>query len=280
MRRLSASVRFNRVLPACGVAMGLCVLAGPAASLTVETAAIEGGALMVEGRTTKKNKTVTLDGDFTTRSGGDKRFAFSILYHPGDCIVRLRQGAKRADALVANCGLEGPKGKKGARGNTGPQGVQGDRGLKGNTGDTGAKGDQGEPGPQGSQGVKGEKGDKGDQGEQGEAGIGAGHFWMQYGDIPAGGSVALVDGDGQPISRYRGIISCIATGTTQSTNRQLSSWFVGRASASVGHIDELSPASPPDEYYPIVFNDAGVLSVKLNVDSGNAESFRCRMDAM
>lgn len=88
-----------------------------AADVTVTDAKISGGKLVVTGSTATPSTWVRLDGqvdsDFNQKSGADSSFAFSIVYHPGDCVVDLQKlvspttlGAS-TQALVADCGPAG-----------------------------------------------------------------------------------------------------------------------------------------------------------------------------
>jgi hypothetical protein len=79
-----------------------------AGALTITDAKIEGGKLVVLGRTNSANQQVTLDGEFTARSNGQKRFDFRLgNYHPADCVVRVTAGAANDSGVVANCGQRG-----------------------------------------------------------------------------------------------------------------------------------------------------------------------------
>jgi hypothetical protein len=85
--------------------------------VTVTDAKIEGGKLVITGTTAAPNTWVRLDGQisstFNVKSGADGAFGFSLVYHPGDCVVGLQKlisptslGAATS-ALVANCGPAG-----------------------------------------------------------------------------------------------------------------------------------------------------------------------------
>ena len=105
-------------------AAGTLVLAALAASsslaqaaVSVTDARIEGGKLVVSG-TAASGATLRLDGQegaaFNARTGADGSFSFSLVYHPGDCVVTLQSlvppyltAGESADALVANCGPAG-----------------------------------------------------------------------------------------------------------------------------------------------------------------------------
>lgn len=102
--------------PVCAVlgsasVLALCV-ATPAlaADITVNEAAIAAGRLVVAGTTTP-NSRVRLDGRaepaFNMLAGANGRFRFSLVYHPGDCVVTLQTAGAATEALVADCGRDG-----------------------------------------------------------------------------------------------------------------------------------------------------------------------------
>lgn len=98
--------------------LGLAVGAGAAQAQDIATAnpRIQNGRLVITGTTSSGNMVLRLDGKvaagFQVRSNNVTRaFAFSVLYHPGDCIVTLQKvnpnnalGAA-ANFVVGNCGL-------------------------------------------------------------------------------------------------------------------------------------------------------------------------------
>jgi hypothetical protein len=136
----------------------------PSKSFAVRKAAIENGALIIAGTTTKPRKIVRLDGKYTTRSNRHGSFQFKKRYLPDDCIVHVKSGRKSVTALVQNCG---PQGKPGQDGKRGPKGETGPLGATGPQGSTGPQGPQGNPGPQGPQGIQGDTGAPGTAGQSG-----------------------------------------------------------------------------------------------------------------
>ena len=90
---LSYSVRRR---PAAGMLV-LAVFAASSslaqAAVSVTDARIEGGKLVVSG-TAGSGATIRLDGQekaaFNARSAADGSFSFSLVYHPGDCVVTLQ----------------------------------------------------------------------------------------------------------------------------------------------------------------------------------------------
>ena len=103
---------------AAGFALAsLVASAANAADVSVTDAKIEGGKLVITGTTAAPNTWVRLDGQtistFNVKSGADGAFGFSLVYHPGDCVVGVQKlisptslGAATS-ALVANCGRDG-----------------------------------------------------------------------------------------------------------------------------------------------------------------------------
>ncbi len=168
--------------------IALAATTATAADITVKSAKIAAGKLVITGTTTTPNTRVRLDGqssaDFNVRSNGDRTFRFSLAYHPGDCIVTLEKmtasGAPGAseDLVVADCGPSGisPRGAWSAaapygandlvthqgsswlakRRNVNRQPAEGsDWELFAAKGETGPEGPAGEAGPTGPAGVNG-----------------------------------------------------------------------------------------------------------------------------
>ena len=211
---LSAQLTRNcwRVLFIIAVGVGfVSTLHRPASALTVDTAKIKGGVLIVSGTTKRSGQLVKLDRKFEVTSAGNKTYRFEVLHTPFDCIVRVKRGKKIVDAVVGNCGVRGPKGPKGAKGdkgNTGaqgPQGPQGAQGVKGDTGNTGAQGPQGQQGPQGP------KGDPGDDAPN------AAKFWYKEFVLPLNTPVTLTTIGGANLSTTKpyvlGIVCWEKSGT-------------------------------------------------------------------
>jgi hypothetical protein len=80
------------------------------AGVTITKAEIAAGQLVVEG-TSSSGSAITLDGDFTAAiNASTRKFAFSEVYLPKSCIVKLTLGSSTdtaARAVVANCGPRG-----------------------------------------------------------------------------------------------------------------------------------------------------------------------------
>ncbi len=78
------------------------------AAITITEAKISAGLLTVTGVSTTNNA-VTLDGQFQTTLGPGGTFTINALYHPEDCIVRIRAvgGVSVKDTLVSDCGPRG-----------------------------------------------------------------------------------------------------------------------------------------------------------------------------
>jgi hypothetical protein len=132
-----------------------------AAGITLDTAEVIEGRLVVEGMTDAPNTGVTLDGRYNTSSGSNRRFRAALLYLPDDCIVELKTQKGKVRVVVGKCAPQGERGPKGERGERGPKGDKGDKGDKGERGAKGDAGDRGATGPQGPQGVQGAQGPAG-----------------------------------------------------------------------------------------------------------------------
>jgi hypothetical protein len=127
----------------------------PNTGITLSEVTIESGRLHISGRTSAPRETITVDGQFTVASDGDREFRFSLVYLPPTCVVRLGIGSATDQAIVANCGLQGAQGPVGPQGPAGATGPQGPAGLVGAVGPAGSQGPQGLPGPQGPAGAAG-----------------------------------------------------------------------------------------------------------------------------
>ncbi len=90
--------------------LGLLASAGLAsAAITVTTAEISAGKLVVQGTRTGTAPTIILDGSFSTGVVGGA-FSYSLTYIPADCIVDLKADGGTggvASAVIANCGPKG-----------------------------------------------------------------------------------------------------------------------------------------------------------------------------
>ncbi|WP_237154890.1 hypothetical protein [Oryzibacter oryziterrae] len=179
------------------------------AGVTVTKSEIAAGKLVVEG-TASSGSSIKLDGQFTaTVDPASRKFAFSVLYLPKDCMVDLTVGTSAtiaAQAIVADCGPQGLnamgawsstatyeendvvsykgsawRAKATGSANTGKDPTtqtaywdqlvsKGSTGAKGATGDTGPQGPKGDTGDTGPQGETGAQGPKGDTGDIGPMG--------------------------------------------------------------------------------------------------------------
>jgi len=81
-----------------------------AAGLVVTDAQIAGGKLTVTGTSPLANQSIELDGRFTTMSDAQRKFAFSVVYVPADCIVQVAAGSATRNAAVARCAVGQPRG--------------------------------------------------------------------------------------------------------------------------------------------------------------------------
>src|SRR3954451_14563174 len=79
----------------------------PATGISLTKVAIEGGRLVVEGKTLLPGMPVTVDRLFNKVSTATKTFAFSQVYLPTDCVIELKVGLKTDLAVVSSCGPKG-----------------------------------------------------------------------------------------------------------------------------------------------------------------------------
>jgi hypothetical protein len=73
------------------------------AAISVERADYKAGVLVVRGKTTEANETVTLDGKYRAYSNRSRKFQFRIGYRPRKCTVRLTAGSDIFHATVTHC---------------------------------------------------------------------------------------------------------------------------------------------------------------------------------
>jgi hypothetical protein len=100
------------------------------AGISLSTAAIQAGELVITGYAPSGRATVSADDRFTTISDQTGRFAFHLAYYPTNCTVTLKSSNFERKAIVENCaasGAQGELGPTGARGELGPPGPQGRR---------------------------------------------------------------------------------------------------------------------------------------------------------
>ena len=136
--------------------------AAGAAGLTIETAEISGGRLLIVGLAAKAGQVVTLDdvGNVST-ADANGRFRFAPVWRPADCVATLVAGGRKQKVPIDHCAAVGETGKTGAAGATGLTGPQGATGATGGTGPqgatgaTGPRGAAGAAGPAGSAGING-----------------------------------------------------------------------------------------------------------------------------
>jgi hypothetical protein len=100
------------------------------AGISLRTAAIQAGELVITGYAPSGRATVSADDRFTTISDQTGRFAFHLAYYPTNCTVTLKSSNVERKAIVENCAAssaQGELGPTGARGELGPPGPQGRR---------------------------------------------------------------------------------------------------------------------------------------------------------
>jgi hypothetical protein len=134
------------------------ILAGNAYAITIRTAEIDKGKVVIIGRNAARDADIVWDGNLVTKADAFGKFEFTLDYLPDDCSGVLSDGKEKQTVVIKFCGAKGDTGDKG------------DRGAKGDKGDRGPKGDKGARGAKGDRGVKGDSGPKGDRGPMGESG--------------------------------------------------------------------------------------------------------------
>ena len=86
----------------------ICQAAQATSDITI--AAIAAGRLYVVGTTERPHTSVSLDSRFTTVSDDGGKFQYELVYHPARCIVAAEIEGKTYEAVVSNCGQQGPAG--------------------------------------------------------------------------------------------------------------------------------------------------------------------------
>ena len=136
--------------------LGLCQTSLAASDITI--AAIATGRLYVVGTTERPHQPVVLDGQFQTESDEAGKFQYALIYHPARCIVSATIADKAYEAVVGNCGQQGPPGSvnssspmngatRAGLATQGPPGPPGPPGPQGPAGPAGPPGPAGTPGP-------------------------------------------------------------------------------------------------------------------------------------
>lgn len=272
------------------------------ARIAVTKASIEAGRLVIEGTTPQARQRVTLDGRHTATSNANRRFGFSLAYHPASCVVDLTAGAATARAVVADCGPRGvtPRGawKKGEaysaddlvtlqgstwrarRASKGKRpdrsapdwerfAAKGDAGQRGLTGPQGPQGNAGPRGPQGATGPQGPQGPQGPKGEKGDPGITAmltavvaGNGTLVRG---VGATGALRRRTGQyEVSFDRSIVGCTYSATVGFTDLHLGYNFLDAASAMRAYYE--LPGDPDSTTTLAVFTGVPATPIPTYVD--------------
>lgn len=150
IRAMSIAIAAEAIL------LGVCQNSFAASDIT--TAEIASGRLYVFGKTERPRQPVVLDGQFRTESDEAGKFEYTLIYHPARCIVSATIEGKAYEAVVGNCGQQGPPGSTASslpmRGTTraglttqGPPGPPGPPGPQGPAGPSGPPGPPGAPDP-------------------------------------------------------------------------------------------------------------------------------------
>lgn len=110
----------------------------------IDIATIAVGRLYVVGTTDRPGMPVALEGRFTTTSDDKGKYQFEVVHHPARCIVGVQIEGQTYEAVVSNCGQQGPPGVGTGTAASVPV-----------PGPAGPPGPMGPPGPPGPAGVPG-----------------------------------------------------------------------------------------------------------------------------
>lgn len=81
----------------------LCGVCTAAAEIRIDRSRYENGQLIVIGET-EPDRTVTLDGKYTTESGPEGHFKFTVEnYKPSTCMSDIQAGDDVYSAVIAGC---------------------------------------------------------------------------------------------------------------------------------------------------------------------------------
>ena len=112
----------------------------------INFATIAIGRLYVMGSTDLPGTSVVLEDRFTSTSDDNGKFQFEVVYHPARCIVSVRIESQVREAVVSNCGQQGPPGEPATAAVTGAfTPVPGPVGPPGPPGPSGPPGSSGPP---------------------------------------------------------------------------------------------------------------------------------------
>jgi len=100
--------------------------------LTIGTAAIIAGKLVIVGTASSPGIEVEIDGtSFKATANSKKLFGFNVDYRTPDCRLTLTTNTGSLQLMIGMCGPQGEQGPQGIMGPTGPQGPQGELGPQG-----------------------------------------------------------------------------------------------------------------------------------------------------
>lgn len=171
-----------------------------AAGLTIETAEISSGQLLIVGLAAKAGQVVTLDGlGSESTADGNGRFRFTPVWRPAGCVVTLVAAGRRQNVPIKSCTATGETGATGATGATG---------LPGPQGATGVAGDRGRQGATGATGPRGAAGATEAAGPAGPAGTGISEIASLTGDV----SVSTATGTWQFLSPDAQVVVTVEAG--------------------------------------------------------------------
>ena len=157
----------RNLLPTVCLAATLIYVSLPVwAAADITAATITAGRLYVLGKTDVPRTPVLLEARFRAESDDAGNFQFEVIYHPARCIVSADIGGRTYEAVVSNCGEQGPAGEPGRATVTGALAAQ-----PSPVGSQGARGPAGPPGPPGPPGPQGPAGIPGPEGRSGPAAI-------------------------------------------------------------------------------------------------------------
>jgi hypothetical protein len=127
-----------------GIALVLTVQS-PATAITISSAKISGGVVLVKGSKAAPLALITWEGAPVAQASKSGSFRFETAILPAMCVGTLNDGTDTVAVVMQFCGPPGPQGPPGS-GQQGPPGEPGEQGLPGIQGPPGPDGPGGAPG--------------------------------------------------------------------------------------------------------------------------------------
>ena len=104
------------------------ILPDYAYAISIRSAIIDQGKVIVIGRGAERDAEILWDGKFITKADGFGRFKFVMDNLPDDCTGVVSDGTTEEKIVIKYCGHKGAKGEMGEKGDRGSKGEKGNPG--------------------------------------------------------------------------------------------------------------------------------------------------------